>query len=75
MRLFFALLLAALLLPVASGEDHTVLVSQSADGSSYYFEPVVLNYMISTFPIAWNARIRSTSAPLVPLLLPCSSGL
>ncbi len=43
MRLFFALILAALLLPAVSGEDHTVLVSQSADGSSYYFEPEVLN--------------------------------
>ena len=43
MRLFFALILAALLLPTVSGEDHTVLVSQSADGSSYYFEPEVLN--------------------------------
>jgi len=42
-RLFFALILAALLLPAVSGEDHTVLVSQSADGSSYYFEPEVLN--------------------------------
>ena len=43
MRLFFALILAAFLLPAVSGEDHTVLVSQSADGSSYYFEPEVLN--------------------------------
>ena len=43
MRLFFALILAALLLPAVSGEDHTVLVSQSGDGSSYYFEPEVLN--------------------------------
>ena len=43
MRLFFALILAALLLPAVSGEDNTVLVSQSADGSSYYFEPEVLN--------------------------------
>ena len=46
MRLFFALILAALLLPAVSGEDHTVLVSQSADGSSYYFEPEVLNIEI-----------------------------
>jgi len=45
-RLFFALILAALLLPAVSGEDHTVLVSQSADGSSYYFEPEVLNIEI-----------------------------
>jgi len=45
-RLFFALILATLLLPVVSGEDHTVLVSQSADGSSYYFEPEVLNIAV-----------------------------
>ena len=43
MRLFFVLLLATLLLPVASAEDHTVLVSQSPDGMSYYFEPETLN--------------------------------
>jgi len=31
------------LLPLASAEDHTVLVSQSSDGMSYYFEPEVIN--------------------------------
>ena len=46
MRLFFVLLLATLLLPVASAEDHTVLVSQSPDGMSYYFEPETLNVNI-----------------------------
>ena len=43
MRYILAFLLVMFLLPVASAEDHTVLVSQSPDGMSYYFEPEVLN--------------------------------
>ena len=43
MRYILAFLLVMFLLPVASAEDHTILVSQSPDGMSYYFEPEVLN--------------------------------
>jgi len=34
------------MLPMASAEDHTVLVSQSPDGMSYYFEPIVLEIAV-----------------------------
>ena len=81
MRLFFALLLAAVLLPVASGEDHTVLVSQSADGSSYYFEPVVLNIAVGdNVTFVWlngshNVAQSSDSASNVYLAGGFSSGV
>lgn len=46
MRFPLFLLLAIFLLPIASAEDHTVLVSQSPDGMSYYFEPIVLEIAV-----------------------------
>ena len=81
MRLFFALILAALLLPAVSGEDHTVLVSQSADGSSYYFEPEVLNIEVGdNVTFVWlngshNVVQSSDSASKVYLAGGFSSGV
>ena len=81
MRLFFALILATLLLPMVSGEDHTVLVSQSADGSSYYFEPEVLNIAVGdNVAFVWlngshNVAQSSDSASNVYLAGGFSSGV
>ena len=55
MKRFFALVLLLALLPAAAAETQTVTVSQSGDGSSYFFEPAVLQVAVGdTVIFVWQ---------------------
>jgi len=52
---FFALVLLLALLPAAVAETQTITVTQSGDGSSYYFEPAVLQVAVGdTVVFVWQ---------------------
>lgn len=55
MRLFLFLFLVVALVPAASAENQTVIVTQAADSSSYFFEPAVLMVNIGdTVEFVWG---------------------
>ena len=55
MRLFLFLFLVVALVPAASAENHTVMVTQADDSSSYFFEPAVLTVGIGdTVEFVWG---------------------
>ena len=55
MKQLFTLGLLLALLPVAAAETHSVTVSQSDDGSSFYFEPTVLQVEVGdTVNFEWG---------------------
>ena len=55
MRWFLFLLLVVALVPVASAENHTVIVTQADDSSSYFFDPEVLTVNIGdTVEFVWG---------------------
>ena len=55
MRLFLFLFLVVALVPAVSAENHTVMVTQTDDSSSYFFEPAVLTVSIGdTVEFVWG---------------------